>query len=179
LKTTSMTGRDRTIPHSLDACTADLMIQMLGLARPFAEFAARLVYHDRPSVQADYRDAAWMNFGKRFTTEDITAIMQKYTGQELGRALGVNDWRHYMAASRRKLCPRADQILDGDGDLDEGVDPGVAQFGHNLETDLRTYGRSDDAALTHREDVLDAMLDASTDWQIVVNVIPGQSAHAD
>jgi hypothetical protein len=47
-KTGALTGKDKLIPHSLDAVTGDILIQDLALARPFAEFAASICFLTRP-----------------------------------------------------------------------------------------------------------------------------------
>ncbi|KAI5993057.1 hypothetical protein F5J12DRAFT_786048 [Pisolithus orientalis] len=50
LKTTALTGKDKLIPHALDAITSDILVQDLALARPFAEIAAKACFPDRPDV---------------------------------------------------------------------------------------------------------------------------------
>lgn len=49
-KTNGITGLDRLIPHALDVLTADLSVQDLAIARPFAEHAIQICYPDRPDV---------------------------------------------------------------------------------------------------------------------------------
>ncbi|KAI5983299.1 hypothetical protein EDC04DRAFT_2616251 [Pisolithus marmoratus] len=50
LKTSTLTGKDKLIPHALDGITSDILVQDLALARPFAEVAARACFPDKPEV---------------------------------------------------------------------------------------------------------------------------------
>ncbi|KAI6006426.1 hypothetical protein EDC04DRAFT_2611447 [Pisolithus marmoratus] len=50
LKTSTLTGKDKLIPHALDGITSDILDQDLALERPFAEVAARACFPDKPEV---------------------------------------------------------------------------------------------------------------------------------
>ncbi|KAG2063234.1 hypothetical protein BDR04DRAFT_1123399, partial [Suillus decipiens] len=76
-KTSALTGKDKLIPHSLDAVTGDILIQDLALARPFAEFAASICFPNHAEVLQLYRQhiLPFLNYG-----------------------LTINSWRHIQTA---------------------------------------------------------------------------------
>jgi superfamily II DNA helicase RecQ len=169
LKTSSLCGYDKKIPHALDAFTADLIIQELAIARPFAILMAKTCYPAQPEVAKLFCNHVFVNHNKLFDTGDITDALRQFTVEFMGLELGVSDWRHISAAFRRKLCRRLDELLDEDDD--ESIE--ALQMGHNRKTDNRVYGISQEALAGAPEDVLPLFLDATTDWQIVCHVVPG------
>ena len=50
---------------------------------------------------------------------------------------------------------------------------GAAQFGHGRKTDIGTYGLTWGALMGGNEDTLPGYLDASTCWQVVIGLVPG------
>ncbi|KAI6010547.1 hypothetical protein EDC04DRAFT_2610128 [Pisolithus marmoratus] len=50
LKTSTLTGKDKLIPHALDGITSNILVQDLALARPFAEVAARACFPEKPET---------------------------------------------------------------------------------------------------------------------------------
>ncbi|KAI6139458.1 hypothetical protein BKA82DRAFT_36655 [Pisolithus tinctorius] len=89
-KSAAMTGQEKLIPHALDALTADLVIQSLALARPFAELAAYLCYPHRPEVLQHYQSQLFVNHERLFTTDNISNCMAKLSLQHLPLKLTVN-----------------------------------------------------------------------------------------
>ncbi|KAF8062577.1 hypothetical protein FPV67DRAFT_1421983, partial [Lyophyllum atratum] len=168
-KGTSMTQSEKLVPHAFDAVTADLIIQDLAIARPFAELAAVICYPASPSVHQVYRDHLFVNNGRLFTTTEISSIMQSYSVPIVKFPIGVHSWRHICLAFKRKLAPALEQLVE-EQDFDTVE---ARQATHSRRTENRIYALSADALAGVAEDVLPLYLDASTDWQIVARVVPG------
>lgn len=168
-KTSMLTGRDRLIPHSLDAVTGDILLQDLVFARPFAEWVVSKLYPTKPEIGKLYFNHLFVKEDRLFTTDDLSTLMKRYTNLHLRTELGVNAWRHITIALRRKLCPADVDFMDNG--LDDTI--GAEQAGHNLDTERRKYGISPDAMAGQAEDVLPLFLNASTGWQKAMNTVPG------
>ena len=168
-KSASISGVDKVIPHSVDAVTADLIIQNLAIARPFAEIAAFICYPTNRDVQGRYNSCLFVNNKELFTTAGLTNLMKTLTRKHLSVGLGVNDWRHVSTAFRRKICPGLDELADQDED--NTVE--ALQSGHSRDTENRIYGISTDRLSGPGEDVLPLFLDVSTDWQVANRITPG------
>jgi hypothetical protein len=168
-KSASISGLDKIIPHSVDAVTADLIIQNLAIARPFAEIAAYLCYPESKDVQGRYNSCLFVNNKELFTTTGLTNMMKTLTRKHLSVGLGVNDWRHVSTAFRRKICPGLDELAEEDED--NTVE--ALQSGHSRDTENRIYGISTDRLSGPGEDVLPLFLDVSTDWQVANRITPG------
>jgi hypothetical protein len=169
-KSGSITGKDKLIPHSLDAVTSDLVIQDLSIARPFAELAAYICYPHDQDIQDYYDSYLFVNNKNLFTTTDITNVLKTYTLPVYDIGLGVNDWRHISAAFRRKICPGLEDIIEDDGNQ-ETVQ--ALQSGHTRQTENRIYGISTETLAGSADEVLPMFLDASTDWQVACRIVPG------
>jgi hypothetical protein len=174
-KTGAITGTDKLIPHALDALTADLLIQDLALARPFAEHVVQMCYPNRDDIRDLYKYRLFVNNTKEFAAHDLTGIMEGLTLPILGFGVGINSWRHIHRNFSRKLCNRAEELLQ-EGELDTA---GVLQYGHGKRVDDSIYGMSHDASMGVPEDILPHYLDASTDWQVVSRVVPGMCFNCD
>jgi hypothetical protein len=173
-KTGSITGVDRLIPHGLDAFTADMMIQDLAIARPFAELAINICYPNNDKIQELYQYRLFVNHTKEFVGADLTHVMTGLSLDACEFAIGINAWRHIHANFTKKLCNRTTELLEES----EEDTPSIIQYGHNSRTH-KIYGRSHDASLGPADDVLLDFMDASTDWQVVAKVVPGeQMCHA-
>lgn len=168
-KGSALTGQDKLIPHALDAFTADLLIQDLAIARPFAELAASICYPGDLEIAKLYRDHVFVDNGKLFTTKDISAKMGSYTMAVMAHSLGVNAWRHVSIAFKRKICPRLTDLMEED-ELDN---VGSLQEGHSRATENMIYGLTPDALAGPSEDILPLFLDCSTDWQVEFRIVPG------
>ena len=169
-KSGAITGKDKVIPHSLDAITSDLVIQDLAIARPFAELAAYICYPLDKDVQGHFNSYLFVNNKNLFNTTQMTNILKAYTLPVYDVGLGVNDWRHISAAFRRKICPGLEEIVEDD-DSQETVQ--ALQSGHTRRTENRIYGISTEALAGSADEVLPMFLDASTDWQVACKVVPG------
>ncbi|KAI5980514.1 hypothetical protein EDD15DRAFT_2188573, partial [Pisolithus albus] len=169
-KMTALTGRDKLIPHALDALTSDILIQDLALARPFAEIAAKICFGNEEVTQL-YRDHLFVNFNKAFTSDDLSAVMAKHSLPRVQYALTINPWRHIQTAWKRKFkCAMEDVVeMDMEDDIDS------LQAGHTRATENRIYGLSTHSLAAAAEDVLPLFLQASTGWQERCQVMPGGS----
>jgi hypothetical protein len=168
-KTSSMSGQDKLIPHVMDALSSDILIQVLALARPFAELICPHVFPGNAEAALLYKEAMWVNYGKRFDSEKMSRNLSDYTGTHLGPRMGIRDWRHYLAASQRHLCSQLDE------DEQEAAEVRALQFGHSSETHNRIYGLSSENALGVSEDILPLFMQHSVEWQVVGRVIPGMN----
>jgi len=170
LKTSSLTGIDKVIPHALDAFMSDLLVQELAIARPFAVFMATVCYPGQPQVRTLYEKHVFVNHDRLFDTSDITDGLQQLTLEFMDIELGVSDWRHINTAFRRKLCNRLQELIEED---EEEESIAALQSGHSRKTENRIYGISQETLQGAAEDVLPLFLDATTDWQTVCHIIPG------
>ncbi|KAI6108376.1 hypothetical protein F5141DRAFT_1216120 [Pisolithus sp. B1] len=170
-KMTALTGRDKLIPHALDALTSDLLVQDLALARPFAEIAAKICFGDDEEVTRLYRDHLFVNFNKAFTSDDLSAVMAKHSLPRVQYALTINPWRHVQTAWKRKFKCAMEDVVEMD--MEDDVDS--LQAGHTRATENRVYGLSTHSLAAAAEDVLPLFLQASTGWQERCQVMPGGS----
>ena len=125
-KSGAMTGRDKLIPHALDAVTGDLMIQSLALARPFAELAVHICYPDQSEVKWLYQTQLFVNKDRLFTTDNISLSMSRLSLPHILFKITVNPWRHISIAFKRKLGQFAEDLLE----LDESDTVDSLQAGH-------------------------------------------------
>ncbi|KAF8417617.1 hypothetical protein L210DRAFT_3427928, partial [Boletus edulis BED1] len=167
-KMTAQMGHDKLIPHGLDAITSDVLIQDLVLARPFAQLAVKICFQDQGITQL-YKDLLFVNFDRKFTSEDLSAVMSKYSLPHVHYALTINPWRHIQTAWRRKLKCAVEHIVE----IDETEDVEALQAGHTRRTENRIYGLSAESLVGAAEDVLPLFLQASTSWQEHCKVPPG------
>lgn len=169
-KTTSLSGLDRFIPHALDSVTADILVQSLIIARPFAILAMQTCYPHTPEHSNLYRSYLFVNNDRRFTTDDLSREMGRYSLQFLGHAHGIQTHRHMTVAWRRKLCPSATDILENEHEDYVGAE----QAGHSWAVEKKIYGVSMDALAGSSEDFLAVFLKASTNWQKAMKTVPGR-----
>ena len=171
-KTTSTTGMDRLIPHSLDGFESDLLLQDLAMARPFAEFAVHICWPEDSQTLHLYQYHTFVNYNKLFNTTDISDCMASYTNTHLYTRLTVRDWRQIAIAWRRKLCPTHIEFIEED-ELEDQV--GAEQTGHSVRTERLHYGISAESLAGPSVDVLPLFLDASGQWQVEMHTVPGNS----
>ena len=110
-----------------------------------------------------------MNFGKEFTSEQLSKQMANITRPIVGWSVTVRSWRHINIAWKRKLCKGLTDVAE----QKLGSTVHALQSGHNLANENMIYGLSPDALLGAPEDVLQLYLNASTEWQVVNRVVPG------
>ncbi|KAF8909042.1 hypothetical protein CPB84DRAFT_1843383 [Gymnopilus junonius] len=169
LKTSSMTGFDHLIPHSLDAFSSNLLIQDLAIARLFARLAARICHQTNASVHCLYDNYIFVNHTTSFKTDDITNALRRMSAHHFDHPFGVNGWHHISTAFQCMNCSCILELVE-----DSGNDTIQAlQSGHCCKTENWVYGLSPDVLAGASEDVLPLFLDASTDWQMECKVIPG------
>ncbi|KAI6139187.1 hypothetical protein BKA82DRAFT_4365200 [Pisolithus tinctorius] len=161
LKTTALTGKDKLIPHALDAITSDILVQDLALARPFAEIAAKACFPDRPEVVDLYRNHVFVNYDRLFDSKDLSLIMSRHSLPIMHFGLTINSWRHIQTAWKRKLGCAVEDVIEMD--REDNVE--ALQAGHSRSTENRVYGISVEALAGAAEDVLPAYLNASMEWQ--------------
>jgi hypothetical protein len=137
-KGSAITRQDKTIPHAFDAHTSDILLQHLAIARPFAQFAAYMCFPDDAAVHQMYDAQLFANFGKPFTTTDITACLHKYTMTFIGKEMGVQDWRHISIGFRRKLSTALEDLIREDGKDTVAA----SQAHHSRQTENRIYATS-------------------------------------
>ncbi|KAG6382208.1 hypothetical protein JVT61DRAFT_861 [Boletus reticuloceps] len=159
-KTSAMTGQDKVIPHSLDAITSDILIQDLALARPFAQLAAKICFDDQ-NIDQLYKELLFVNFNRKFTSEDLSAVMAKYSLPRVQYALTISPWRHIQTAWKRKLRCAMEHIIE----IDETQNVDALQAGHSRSTENRIYGLSTQSLAGAAEDILPLFLQASISWQ--------------
>ncbi|KAI6142054.1 hypothetical protein BKA82DRAFT_28410 [Pisolithus tinctorius] len=159
-KTTALTGNERLIPHGLDAVTSDILIQDLAMARPFAQIAAKVLFDD-PAITRLYKEMLFVNFNRTFTSEDLSAVMAKYSLPRINFSLTINPWHHIQTAWKRKFKCAVEDIVE----VDEGEDVEALQAGHTRATENRIYGLSTQSLAGAAEDVLPLFLQASSSWQ--------------
>ncbi|KAI6019251.1 hypothetical protein BKA83DRAFT_4495273 [Pisolithus microcarpus] len=113
-KSAAITGHKKLIPHALNALTADLLIQSLALAQPFAELAAHICYPDQPEVLKLYKTLLFINNSHLFTTKNISHSMAKLSVEHLSLKLTVNPWQHISISFKCKLGQFAEELIDMD-----------------------------------------------------------------
>jgi hypothetical protein len=113
---------------------------------------------------------AFMDFGRVFTSDKLSAIMSQWTAPTIGWPVTIAPLRQINTAFRRKHCCGADED-DDDDDVASVLQ--VLQAGHSKSVDEQHYGLSHNAALGITDEVLFAFLDATVRWQKVLKVVPG------
>lgn len=171
VKTGSITGLDKLIPHSMDAVTGDILIQDLALVRPFAELSIQITNPGDKSLMNLYRHRLFIGNRTEITTERVSDHMERICNPFCAAKVQVRSWRQMHAAFGRKLCGRAAQLLD----LSDEETAQVLQYGHGRSMHEAHYGISNDAVNGPSEEWLPEFLDASTEWQRVGKIVPGKS----
>lgn len=172
-KVNALSGRDRLIPHSTDAFTASLLIQNLVLIRPWAELLVSICFPNDKAVLQLYQYKLFVNFNHLFKSDDLSHVMKQYTHLHLGTPFGLQAWRHIAIALRRYLCPSAHgffEDLESDTDHDSAA---ILQTGHSRRMEDMRYAITPESMKGLSEDIIPMYLDASTEWQIVCEVVPG------
>lgn len=168
-KGSALTGEDKLIPHAFDAITSDLLVQDLGIARPFAELAVHICFPDNRDIRKIYQDNLFVNYDRLFVTTDVTNLMKHYSLQSTGYAIGSMAWRHISAGWRRKLCSSLGALIEDE----DNETIAALQSSHSRKMENRMYGVSADTLSGAAEDVLPLYLEFSTHWQIECKTVPG------
>jgi hypothetical protein len=167
-KTGALTGRNKSIPQSLDAVTGNILIQDLALARPFAEFAASICFFDKTQVKELYCQQMFIRFDRMFNSSNLSSTMTHHSLPVLNYGLTINSWRHIQTAWKWKFRCSAEDLLE---DTEDTVD--TLQARHSCATESHLYGLSMETLAGPAEDVLLLFLNASTTWQIRCKAVPG------
>ncbi|KAJ7918556.1 hypothetical protein B0H13DRAFT_2321311 [Mycena leptocephala] len=171
-KTGNTAQRDRFIPHAASGFVADLLIQLHMFVRPFAQFLASKVFPGEPDIVGTYGDLLFMNFGKQFTTDKLSALMAQWTSPVLGWSMTIQPLRQINTAFRRKHCRgTVDEEEDDDDTLAAVLQ--IFQAGHGKAVDAMHYGQTHNPLLGITDEVMFAFLQGSVSWQQVLEVVPG------
>ena len=122
-----------------------------------------------PDIVEKYSHMMFMDFGKEFTSEQLSKIMSSTMRPVVGWNVTISSWRHINIAWKRKLCKGVSDIAEHT----TGHAVHALQSGHSVANENRIYGLSPEAFLGASEDVMQLFLDASTEWQVVNKVVPG------
>ncbi|KAJ3871836.1 hypothetical protein F5051DRAFT_306103, partial [Lentinula edodes] len=169
-KAGALTQSDKLLPHASDALTADLTIQDLGLARPFAQFAALECFPQSTMVHEAYRDLLFVQIGRPFEADEISEAMGKVTLQTIGVHLGMNAYRHVSIAFRRMLVDKATEA-EAQAAVMRQIE--AEQASHTEKVEHSRYAVSLDAIGGQSDQVLSLFCEASVRWQIKCKVVPG------
>lgn len=170
-RTAASSEKDRCIPHALPAVIADVLLQSLIIARPFAIFAVQACYPQNPEYAELYRTYIFVNYTSTFTTDHLTDLLKKYSVQYLGVVLGTLAWRHISISLRHKLCKRAIRIMAGE----EARSGTVDHMQHFSSMEHKPSGIPWDSAIGLQENHVHEYLEASCCWQQLMSVCPGAS----
>jgi hypothetical protein len=167
-KMQAITGSDKNIPELLDAALAEVMRQDILHLRPVARFFAATVMPQNLDALDLYDSAAFVNLGRRFTTDDISEHLRQLTTRFLNEPLTMNDLRHILIAFKRMRHPA---LLS----LSKPHQSHVAnQAGHSRLVDLN-YGTAENFALGAEEDIIHQYITNSMRWQADLRLVPGLS----
>ncbi|RPD67669.1 hypothetical protein L226DRAFT_577055 [Lentinus tigrinus ALCF2SS1-7] len=161
-------GRDRVIPHSLNASLGAMMVYKEALCQPFAQLCASVLFPEDVKVKRLYQDFLFTNYNKPFTGDDLSNAMKSWTNQYIGFPLGVHDWRQVSTPFRRQHAGLEEMYLQEDLDT-----PDAAQAGHSHRVDWLRYGVTNLAATGLPEDYIKPFLATSKRWHIALKLVPG------
>lgn len=160
----------RRILHSLDGFQSSAIIHDLAILRPFAEFAAKKVFPDKPEIHTLYHTHIFVDFDKLFTTDKLSSCLSNWTAKHIGVAFTVSPIRHISIAWRRRLCSRETAFLD----LELEGFIAAEQAGHSLRVEREHYGIASEGLMGCSEDMLPKYFEASASWQKAMGVVPGK-----
>ncbi|KAF5347918.1 hypothetical protein D9756_010116 [Leucocoprinus leucothites] len=164
-KTTSNTGRDRWLPHAVDGFDHDFGANIMFLAQPFAVLSMSTAKPNRPDLVDLWYTQLFVNFDRKFVTDDLSSILKRVSLSTMGVALGVRDYRQVSIAVRRAHCPTMEQLIGV-----EDSDAAALQAGHTRATEDRHYGITTSFLATLPEDLIEPFLKVSIKWQTMLKV---------
>ncbi len=162
-------GRDRVIPHSLNASLGAMLIYKEAICRPFAQLCASVLFPGNAKVKTLYQDFLFTNYDKPFTGDDLSNAMKSWTNRYIGCPLGVRDWRQVSTPFRRHHAGLEEMYLEEDMET-----PDAAQAGHSHRVDWLRYGVTNMAATGLPEDYIKPFLATSKRWHAALQLVPGQ-----
>lgn len=173
-QTKTVAGVVPMLMYGVDQVQADLLIQGLALALPFAMFIIRTLHQDRPEFLHRAKHELFFNHNYNlFSVDQLSNELAKYfeRGLHIQWRLTMRDWRHIYRAYLDDLS-RSSQ---GEG-LDRHLQEIAArQSGHSLHTETLHYGltpQSKDHAISHEQAELCLGLSARFQWEMMV--VPGR-----
>ncbi|KAJ7865473.1 hypothetical protein B0H14DRAFT_3599389 [Mycena olivaceomarginata] len=134
------------------------------------QFLASRVFPDDDATVEMYGNMLFMDFGKVFSTDKLSALMAMWAGPVIGWKLTVAPHRQINTAFRRKHCRAAPDEEDDDNVVAMLQE---LQAGHGRSIDHEYYGLSHNALLGVTEEVLFQFLNSSVLWQKAIRVVPG------
>jgi len=158
-KTTAITGKEKLLPHSLDGFTADVLLQSILIARPFAQMVALILFPRTHPVHLLLHSHLFVHHDRLLDTEHLSDWMKSQSEPHIGVSACVSSWRTMQTALRRRHCPEYERLLNYDDDYESY---GALQAGHSRSTENRIYGLSPESFMGRGEDVLFPFLKAST-----------------
>lgn len=167
-KMRAASGKDRVIPHSLNAALAAVFIYKEAICRPFAQLCASVLFPGDAKVKSLYQDYLFVNYDKPFVGDDISGEMKRWTGQHLGIELGIQKWRQCSTPFRRKHAGLEEMWLEDQDTVDS------AQAGHSHSVDTNRYGVTNWSATGMAEDYIGPFLKTSVLWHNVLHLVPGE-----
>jgi hypothetical protein len=160
-KTNALSGRDKMIPCALDAFLANLTVQILHVARPFAILASSVCFPGSQEVVQIYGSQMWCGYGRRFKTDNVSVCMKDYSVVHVGCEIQTRKWRQLSTIIRRKRTKAAFDFYETEQEMNT-LD--AVSMGHSRSTDISIYGITTDS-LVGAEDILPLLLDMSCVWQ--------------
>ncbi|TRM55201.1 hypothetical protein BD626DRAFT_543527 [Schizophyllum amplum] len=155
-KTTSHHKQDKVIPNSLDAVTGDVIFRKVLFLDPIAAYLAPIVWPERAAeVTQLYYTMLFVDFGRLFTTDDLSKAMTAVAMGVCGWALTVADYRHIYIAYARKLLHQRDE------DAEDAEEVDANQAGHSKPIGRAHYGLSQQTFVGADEDTMRAFTDNS------------------
>lgn len=169
-KTRATQGSDRLIPHALNASLGAVLVYKEALCRPFAQLCAGTLFPGNDLIKSLYKDFLFVNHGRLFDGDDISAEMKRWSLQHIGVELGVRSWRQASTPFRRMKAGLQEEWLEAIETSDS------AQAGHSHSIDHMRYGVTNHATLGLAEDFVQPFLATSIKWQRFLKLVPGQLA---
>lgn len=171
-KTSSLSGQEKTVPHALDALTSDILLQRIIVADGFARMVGFIAYKETPSVSEVLQSYLFVDIDRPFETATLSATLKHFTQQhlKLSPGIGIQGWRHFSIALRRKFCPEFDSLAAFDR-VEHTI--GGLQAGHNHAMESRVYGSSQWSFIGYSEDTFPQVFKACEKWQAFLGIPAG------
>ncbi|EIN08669.1 hypothetical protein PUNSTDRAFT_135048 [Punctularia strigosozonata HHB-11173 SS5] len=166
------TAYQKEVPRPLDAFTADLLVKVLVVYRPFVAWLSKKLWPANPKAGEGYQRLIFSDFkGQPFDPEALSTIMSEQ-GMKVCRApLGANAKRHALKAFRCDHRALHGITLEVETQLNlEHID--VMGMGHSNNVDRRIYARSNTSNGQYSGHLLQASFERAAQWQVVMRVVP-------
>ncbi|KAK7434305.1 hypothetical protein VKT23_020255 [Stygiomarasmius scandens] len=167
-KTSHLSGSDKLIPNGLESFTADFLLRLHALARPFAAFLSSRMCPNDPYIVFNYRHMLFMDNLREFDGDRLSDLLVQYSKPVLGWGFKVGSWRHIFIAFNRKINPHSQSLVDAE----EQDTVGTLQAGHSRAIENQHYGLSPDSELCS-EDLLILYIQNSFSLQKAIGFVPG------